>query len=89
MMQTIDEARTALWGQLIDSGELSEVEANTLLDGFVSAIRGDERARLRELAELIEPAYIGDSNDYEFDTPLGSEENIWVLPQSALEEAHD
>jgi hypothetical protein len=90
MMQTIEEAKTALWGQLIDSGETSEEEANALLDSLIDAAKMEERGRLRGLAGFVEPAWEtenGGRAGYEFDADDPDEKGIYVLPLSALDPA--
>ena len=38
-MTRVEEAKAALWGQLVDSGELDEDDANVLLGTLVDAAK--------------------------------------------------
>ena len=44
-MTKVEEAKAALWGQLVDSGELGEDDANVLLDNLVEAAKEEEALR--------------------------------------------
>lgn len=48
-MTKVEEAKAALWGQLVDSGELGEEDANVLLDNLVAASRQEGAALEHEL----------------------------------------
>lgn len=54
-MTKVEEAKAALWGQLVDSGELGEDDANVLLDNLVDAARaeGVEKWKWRTRADKL------------------------------------
>jgi hypothetical protein len=54
-MSRVEEAKTAIWGQLIDSGETSEEDANALLETLVGAagMAAIEKIRSRRVKETV------------------------------------
>lgn len=50
-MTKVEEAKAALWGQLVDSGELGEDDANVLLDNLVDAARTEGAERGLNVAQ--------------------------------------
>ena len=59
-MTKVEEAKAALWGQLVDSGEFEEDDAEVLLDNLVDAAReeGAEQMKKRIWAGIKAQTYL-------------------------------
>ena len=56
-MTRVEKAKSALWGELIDSGELREEDATSLLNTLVDAAKEEERERIRNVARPLNRVY--------------------------------